>query len=68
MTQLSFFVLIFEHTLPSIFLFVLFSITYCRRASARIDADLFKRTRWGHDLNQDGWWIPSDEAEAGTTR
>ncbi|GAA5881659.1 hypothetical protein JCM16303_005531 [Sporobolomyces ruberrimus] len=66
--SLSFFVLIFEHTLPSIFLFVLFSITYCRRASARIDADLFKRTRWGHDLNQDGWWIPSDEAEAGTTR
>jgi len=63
--QLSFFILIFEHTLPSLVLCVYFSISFCRKASARIDADLFKKTRWGQDLNEEGWWIPSDEAEAG---
>ncbi|GAA5971525.1 hypothetical protein JCM3765_001227 [Sporobolomyces pararoseus] len=65
---LSFFILVFEHTLPSLVLCVYFSIAFCRRASAKIDKDLFKKTRWGQDLSDEGWWIPSDEAEANAKR
>ncbi|GAA5903189.1 uncharacterized protein JCM6883_002723 [Sporobolomyces salmoneus] len=62
--SLSFFILVFEYTLPNVVLCAYFSIVFCRRASARIDKDLFKQTRWGQDLNEEGWWIPLDEAEA----
>ncbi|GAA5930937.1 uncharacterized protein JCM15063_002501 [Sporobolomyces koalae] len=66
--SLSSFILVFEHTLPSTFLFVYFSITYCRRASARVDQDLYKKTRWARDLNEEGWWIPVDEANASSKK
>ncbi|GAA5951098.1 hypothetical protein JCM21900_005723 [Sporobolomyces salmonicolor] len=60
---LAFFVLIIEHMLPLFACFVIHATSYCREVSSRGDANLFAQTRWGRGLNDDGWWIPSDEAE-----
>ncbi|GAA5911712.1 hypothetical protein JCM5296_000664 [Sporobolomyces johnsonii] len=63
---LAFFVLIVEHMLPLLVCFVIHATSYCREVSSRGDANLFAKTRWGRELNDDGWWIPSDEAEKGS--